>query len=160
MKKIILFILILMLALNSTIYALDSTLMDMRKEIFSNSQEMKAYLKNSKDPILLNSMWDSCIIAVTQLDAYFYIVGIFNTIKKEDLSDASFDYLLNWLNQIKKTNELNIKSLDTVTSTSEPKTKVYILKLKNNFNELNIRIVKELQRVSQFQESTRKRIKR
>ncbi len=157
MKKIILFVLIPVLALNYAIAASGPTIMDMRNEIFSNSQEIKSHLKDSKDPILLNSMWDSSIMAVSQLDAYFYIVGIFNTIKEKDLSDASFNYLVDWLNQMKNTNELNIKSLNTAESTSAPETKIYILKLKSNFDELNRRIVKELQRVLQFQVSTAKK---
>jgi hypothetical protein len=113
MKKIILFTLILILAGNLAAYALEATLIDLRNEIFKNAEEIKASFNISKDPILINSMWDSCVMSVSQMDAYFSMLGIFNTIKKENLNDTQFNYLIHWLTQIKKTNELNIKSLDS-----------------------------------------------
>jgi len=119
----------------------------MRNRIFVKSQEIKALLANSKDVVLLNSMWDSCIMTITQLDAYFYMIGIFNTIKKEDLTDASVNYLINWLNEIKKTNELNIKSLNLVTKTLEPRARVHKEKLTSYFSELNKQINNELSRI-------------
>jgi hypothetical protein len=160
MKKIILLILILILAGNLAAYALETTLLDLRNEIFKNAQEIKTSFDISKDPILINSMWDSCVMSVSQLDAYFSMLGIFNTIKKENFNDAQFTYLINWLSQIKKTNELNIKSLDSVTATSEPKSKIFILKLKDSFNKLNDSIAKETRGVLQLQVSAKIKINR
>ena len=85
------------------------------------------------------------------------MLGIFNTIKKESLDDAAFSYIIKWLNQIKDTTELNIKSLDAIKSTSDARSKVFALKLKGIFNNLKTRITKELQTVTQFQESIQKK---
>jgi hypothetical protein len=155
MKKIILSTLTLILAWNISSYALETTLIDLRNEFLKNGQDIKASFNVSQDPILINSMWDSCIMTVSQLDAYFSMLGIFNTIKKENFNDAQFGFLINWLNQIKKSNELNIKSLDTVVATSEPKSKIFILKLKGSFSKLNDYITKELKGVTQLQASVK-----
>lgn len=157
MKKVILSTIALMLAWSLSAHALEATLIDLRNEVFKNAQEIKVAFNISKDPILINSMWDSSIMTVSQLDAYFSMLGIFNTIKKENLNDVQFGYLINWLNQIKKTNELNIESLDTVKATSEPKTKIFILKLRSSFSKLNDYIVRELRGVSRLQESVKKK---
>ena len=108
MKKIISLILLLVVFLTFSAYALETTLFEMRNKIFAESKEIKALLTESKDIVLMSSMWDSCVMALTQLDAYFSMVGIFNTIKKGDISEDSVNYLIGWLSQTKKTNELNI----------------------------------------------------
>lgn len=157
MKKIIFIILISVIFLNFSIYALDTTLLDMRNKIFEESQELKSLLVNSKDIVLINSMWDSCIMAMSQLDAYFSMLGIFNTIKKEDLTEDAINYLTTWLDGIKKTNELNIKSLDAVTLILEPETKAHIVKLKDYFGKLNNQIDAELDKISLLKKSLKRR---
>ena len=156
MKKIILTVLALALVFSSAAFALENTLIDMRKEIFNTSESIKANLKDTKDPILLSSMWDSSIMTVSSLDAYFYMVGIFNAIKKQDLTDSSVDYLVKWLNRIRETNDLNIRSMDAVSSTFDPKTKISILKLKGNFSDLNSSIAKELAGILQLKKANTK----
>jgi len=156
MKKIIFIILTFIILSNFSVYALDTTLLDMRNKIFAESKDLKLLLANSKDVVLVNSMWDSCIMLVSQLDAYFSMLGIFNTIKKEDLKQDTIDYLTGWLDGIKKTNELNIKSLDAVSATMEPKTKTHILKLKDYFGKLNNQINIELDKISLFKKSLKK----
>jgi len=156
MKKLTGIILALLIATSLNSFASDIPLMDMRNKIFEESKVMKKKLANSKDIILLNSMWDSCVIAINQLDAYFSLVGIFNTIKKENLTEASVGYLISWLNQTKQTNELNIKSLNSLASTLEARTKLYKTKLTNIFTELNSHITKELERLSLLQRSLQK----
>jgi hypothetical protein len=157
MKKIIFLVLALVLAWSFTAQALETTLVDLRTEILNNAQEIKPYFNSSRDPILLNSLWDSSIMAVSQLDAYFSMLGIFNTIKKENLDNAAFSYIIKWLNQLKDTTELNIKSLDAIKSTSDARSKAFVLKLKVIFNNLKTRITKEIQTVTQFQEATQKK---
>jgi hypothetical protein len=125
----------------------------MRNKISAESKQIKTLLLESKDMVLMNSMWDSCVITMTQLDAYFYMVGIFNTIKKEDLKGDTINYLTNWLNIIKDTNELNIKSLNTAIQILEPKTKVYKERLKSYFSELNKKIDSELVKISLLRKS-------
>ena len=153
MKKTLFIILALLCVWSCSAQALETTLIDVRNEIFKNAQEMKAYFATTRDPILLNSMWDSSVMAISQLDAYFSMLGIFNTIKKENLEDSSINYLVSWLNQLKGTTELNIKSLEGIKSTADARSKVFALKLKNTFNGLKARITKELQTVKQLQET-------
>ena len=157
MKKIIFIILIFIIFLSFSVYALDTTLLDMRNKIFEESKVIKSLLVDSKDIILMNSMWDSCVMTMTQLDAYFSMIGIFNTIKKEDLKEDAINYLTSWLDGIKKTNELNIKSLDAVSVTLEPKTKAHILKLKDYFGKLNNQINAELDKISLLKKSLKRR---
>jgi len=132
-------------------------LVDVRGEILKNAQEMKKYSSTSRDPVLLNSMWDSSVMAISQLDAYFSMLGIFNTIKKENLEKPTVSYLINWLNQTEKTTELNIKSLEAIKSTTDARSKVFALKLKTIFSDLKARIAQELQTVTQLTESTQKK---
>ena len=153
MKKIIFLTLTFIIFLSFSVYALDTTLLDMRNKIFEESKDLKSLLESSKDVILVSSMWDSCIIAMSQSDAYFNMLGIFNTIKKEDLKEDAVNYLTSWLDGIKKVNELNIKSLDAVTLTLEPKTKTHILKLKDYFGKLNNQIDAELAKISLLKKS-------
>ena len=154
MKKLVSAVVILVLFLSSLTYGLDTTLLDMRNKVFQEAQEIKILFENSKDVILLNSLLDSCIMLVNQLDAYFYMVGIFNEMKKGDVTDASVDYLMRWLDTIKKTNDLNIKSLASVNAkTLENKSKVHLERLKGQFIELNQKIDVDLKKISALKKS-------
>ncbi len=158
MKKIIFIILALSIFCFSS-YVFAAPLMDMRNKIFEESKVIKSLLVTSKNTVLVNSMWDSCIITLTQLDAYFYMQGIFNTIKKEDLNEACVNYLINWLNEVKKTDELNIKSLNTISVAVEPKEKIRMEKLKEYFSDLNKQIDNELSKLSLLNQSLKKKNK-
>jgi hypothetical protein len=147
MKKIlIVFITTFLLA--ESAYALDTTLLDMRRKIFRESKNIKSELSKTKDVVLMSSMWDSCIMTMSQIDAYFYMLQIFNTIKKEDLSEDAIKSLSDWLNEIKRTASLNIKSLKNVSQAQDSRTKVYIKILTKHFIELNKRIDAELAKIS------------
>ncbi len=135
------------------VYAQDNALIVVRNKIFDECREMRELLKNQKDIIIVNSMWSSGIMTVSQLDAYFYMVGIFNAVKDKDLTEDPVIYLMKWLNEIKKTNELNIRSLDSITYKVEPTTKARIGKLKGYFSSLNNIIDNESARVSALQRS-------
>ncbi|MCM8797552.1 MAG: hypothetical protein NC923_06750 [Candidatus Omnitrophica bacterium] len=153
MKKKIFFTLFFVVFFSVNVFAFDTTLFDIRNAIFEESKAMKSLLKNSKDIILMNSMWDSCVMTMAQLDAYFTMLGIFNTIKKENLKEEAIGYLANWLEGVKRTNELNIKSLDSVTLVLEEETKKRILKLKDYFEKLNNQINAELDKLSILKKS-------
>lgn len=156
MKRII-FVICLLAAFCGTADALDVGLTGMRDKIFEESSQIKGLMRSSKDLILLNSMWDSCIITVSQIDAYFHMVGIFNSIKKDDLTEEPIYFLSNWLGEIKRTNDLNIKSMDTVSFTPEPATKDHIDKLKNYLGELNDKINTELGKISALRKTVKKK---
>ncbi len=156
MKRIFLLALSLVLLWSFTAQALETTLIDVRNEILKNAQGIKPYFEKSRDPLLLNSLWGSSIMAVSQLDAYFSMLGIINGIKNEDLQTAQIGYLVSWLNQIKDTTELNIKSLEAIKSTSDARSRAMALKLRDIFNNLKTRVVKELGTVTQLQQSQAK----
>ncbi len=153
MKKTTLIILIFGIFLNFNAYAAEIPLLDMRNKIFRECRAIQPLLKNSKDIIVVNSMWSSGIMTVSQLDAYFSMVGIFNTIKDKDLTEDPAAYLIKWLDEIKKTNELNIKSLDSIAYKVEPSTKVHIERLRGHFNGLNNLIDGESAKVAALQRS-------
>jgi hypothetical protein len=153
MKKSIFLILVLILAWCGMAQALETTLVDVRNDILKNAQEMKGYFTTSRDPLLLNSMWDSSVMAVSQLDAYFSMLGIFNTIKNENLTEDSVKYLLKWLKQVQETTELNIKGLEAIKTTTDARSKVFALKLKDIFNNLKSKLAQENQNVAKLGES-------
>jgi len=136
-------------------YAREKTLFDLRNEAFRESKRVKEYLTRSKDVVLMNSLADSCILAVTQLDAYLVMLGIFNTIAEEDWTDSAIGGLDRWLEGIKQTNELNIRSLAAVAQPNDARTTVFIKRLKKLFTDLNEGIDSEKQKISLMQRSLR-----
>jgi hypothetical protein len=155
MRKSILIALALVIVLGLNAYALETTVLDVNNKIFEEAGLIKPLLKDSKDIVLMNSMWDSCIITKTQLDAYFFMIAIFNTIKEKDSIDKAADYLINWLNAVKKTNELNMKSLSSITQLLEPTTEMHIKKLNGYFAELNFKIDQELKNISEIKAASK-----
>lgn len=148
MKKTVLVLLMLLILLIPSVYAFESALVNIRNKIFTESQEIKTLLTETKDVILVNSIWDSCIMAVSQLDAYFSLVGIFNTIKKAEVTEQAIKYLTNWLKEIKNTNGANIKSLESMTITLNAKTKLHVERLKEYFKTVNNQIDADLAKIS------------
>ena len=128
-------------------YAFETSLLDMRNKIFEESKKIKLLLTTTQNPLLVTSMWDSCIVATAQLDAYFHMLGIFNTIKKEETSAYAVDFLSSWLNIIKDTNALNIKSLDAISKNVEEAVKGRTIELIGYFSDTNYRIGKELDKI-------------
>ncbi|MBI3602071.1 MAG: hypothetical protein HY209_04185 [Candidatus Omnitrophica bacterium] len=148
MKKIILLTLASAIFTSGIVFAAENKLMDIRNKVLVESQEIKALLIKTKDVILVNSMWDSCVMAISQLDAYFSQLGIFNTIRKEEVTDTAINFLVNWLKEIKKTNDLNIESLSSVTQNIEAKTKLSLEKLKGYYADLNGQIDEEFAKLA------------
>ena len=153
MKKTICIIIMLFFFSSVYVYPLGVTLLDVRNGIFEESSQLKSLLADSKDPGVIVTMWNSCIITVNQLNAYFYMLGVFDALKTETLNDDPTIYLVGWLNEMKKTNETNIKSLDSAPSSVEQKTKVHLEKLKSYFLELNNRIDTELKKISAIRQT-------
>ena len=137
-------ILALVAGLSFNAHAQSTGLMEMRNKLLTESREIKALFSDTKDVILVSSMVDSCILTASQLDAYFSQLGIFNTIKKDDVTPAAINFLEQWLNGIKNTNDLNIKSLNAVTQNIQAKTKLHLERLTGYFTDLNTQIDQEL----------------
>lgn len=146
MKKTLLIVLALVAGpgFNAHAQATATGLMEVRNKVLKESQEVKALLPDTKDVILVSSLVDSCILTISQLDAYFSQLGIFNTIKKDDVTPVAVNFLEQWLNNIKSTNDLNIKSLNAVTQNIQAKTKLHLERLTGYFADLNTQIEQEL----------------
>ncbi|HBO97483.1 MAG TPA: hypothetical protein DE315_02695 [Candidatus Omnitrophica bacterium] len=144
MKRTSLVVLTLVLGLSVNAHAQATGLMEVRNKVLTESREIKALLPATKDVILVSSMVDSCILTASQLDAYFSQLGIFNTIKKDDITPAAVNFLEQWLTGIKNTNDLNIKSLNAVTQGIQAKTKLHLERLTGYFTDLNTQIEQEL----------------
>ena len=146
--RILFIIFILMILTVSDIQALEpSRLIAMRTKIFRQSEEIKPFLAGSRDAVLISSMWDSCLVTISQLDAYFFMIGILNTIQEKDITAQALDYIEKWLDNIKNTNDINIKSLNSVSYEVEPSTKIHMRKMKDMFGELNQAIENETKKI-------------
>jgi hypothetical protein len=148
MKKVIFFLMLSVFLFVNSVYAQESLLVGVRDKFMSISKEIKPLLSSTQDVIIMNSMWDSSIMAASQLDAYFSMAGVFNAVKPEDVTPTVLGYLLNWLEIIKKTNELNIKSLESLTTTLEPGTKTVMEKFKEILKESNLKVEVEIAKLS------------
>lgn len=157
MRKLVAITLVLVLCLTVGAWAVAApTLLDMRKRILQESTAIKALLTSSKDTFLINSMWDSCVLVVSQLDSYFSMLGIFNTIKREGQTQAAVDYLIAWLQEIRGANALNIKSLNSISDTIDAATKTHLVALQEYFSELNNCINTELNKLTLLRKTIRK----
>src|SRR3989338_6922481 len=152
-KTMVMMVLALVAGLSLSAHAQATGLMDIRNKVLKESQEIKALLANTKDVILVSSMVDSCILTTSQLDAYFSQLGIFNTIKKGDVTPAAINFLEQWLNNIKSTNDLNIKSLNAVTQNIQAKTKLHLERLTGYFTDLNTQIDQELAQLAALKQA-------
>lgn len=159
MKKAIFILLALGLLFSSYVYALDNSFVNIRSKIFEEAKEIKALLTTSKDAILLSSMWDSCLMTIRELDAYFHMLGIFNTIKEQDLSEDAVIFLSRWLSEIKAGSELNIRILTESAYPTESQVAIHIARLKNYFGELNKKIDSELNKISLLREAIKRKKK-
>jgi len=147
MKKISIFLLLIFLVLNFSLYAEDFPLLNLRNKIFTESNLIKALLAKSKDSLLLTTMFDSCLMTISQIDAYFAMLGMIESIKKDSLTEEALNFIENWLREIKNSNNLNIKNIKLMKPVTEPSTKTHLLLLSNYFTELDKLINDELTKI-------------
>lgn len=143
MRKYKLLILLMLLLINIFAYAIDFPIFDLRNRIYEEAKRIKQLLPTSSDGVILLSIVDSCHIVIQQLDAYFYMLGIFESIDKDNIAYAAVDNIQAWLNQIKATNAISLKSLNSFTDIKDQATKEHIAKVKAFFLELNLRLEQE-----------------
>ncbi len=152
MKKAVLIILFCAIFFSSYAFAFDSvTLVGIRNSLFEETRVITPLLADSKDVILLNNMWNMCVVAITQVDAYFSMLNLFNAIENNKKSYAAIDQLTSWLNQIKSVNVSNIKSLEA--ETIEEKTLIQVRKIRGYFAMLNRQVDIDLLRISMVKKS-------
>ncbi len=133
------------------VYSEGPKLLEWRNQFFEEANALRALLATSNDPGVIINMWNSCMTTILQLNAYFYMLSIFDAIKTEFLSEDPTPYLMMWLNEIKKTNALNIKNLSASSKGREPKTKEHLERLKDYYNKLNSLIDTEMDKISLIQ---------
>ncbi|MFH1190262.1 MAG: hypothetical protein V1682_06180 [Candidatus Omnitrophota bacterium] len=153
MSKGVLVTLCLAAVLSFNAYAVESTVLDVRDKIFEEVSAMQPLLKGSKDIVLMTGMIDSCLIAKMQIDAYLIMMSIFNNVKGDDKIDISADNIMNWLNVMKKTNDLNMKTLTSLKGPFEPTTELHLKKMNGYFAELNFRLSQEFQKFDEIKKA-------
>lgn len=153
MKKIIFATLFLVVVSSFNAHALETTVLDIRDKILEEVSALQPLLRSSKDVVLMSSMVDSCLIAKMQLDAYLIMIAIFNHVEDNDSIDKAGDYIMNWLNVMKKTNDLNMRSLSSIKPPLEPTTELHIKKLNGYFAELNFKLGQEFKKISKIKEA-------
>ncbi|MBN1405863.1 MAG: hypothetical protein JW946_05020 [Candidatus Omnitrophica bacterium] len=149
-KKNIIIALVVIIFTASVSYAAENAILNVANKIFEESKAIKPLLEKTKDIVLMSSMWDSCIVAKTQLDAYFSMLGIFEVVKEEAARQKAIDIISSWLKVAKKTNELNMKSLTAIPKIYEPTTELHVRKLNGYFAEMNYCINNELKKLSEI----------
>lgn len=156
MKKIIFCVFILIVFLQLNAHSFDTGLLDIRNQIFDESKAMKPLIATSTDSVLLSSMWDSCLISIAHIDAYFFMLGIFNAIKDEDLSEETVGYLVTWLKRIKETNNINIRGFQDIAEITDDRIKIHIRTLKIYFDKLDNLLKSEIDKVNTIKKTVRK----
>ena len=146
MKRALIAAVLLSMCVNAL--AAESMFMQMREDIVENSKMIKSLPLDSKDVLIISSMWDSCIMTITQLDAYFSLVGMYNTIPQDQVTEEAIGYLELWLKEIKTTNELNLKSLTSIKQEVEPNTELHLAALRVFYRKFNKEIEAELEKLS------------
>jgi hypothetical protein len=138
-------------------YGIQSTLFDIRNEIFEESRKIKPVVADSKDAVLMGAMRDTCLMTTTQLDAYFSMLGIFNTIDDENLSDESIIYLIDWLTRIRDTSRLSLQSLKGIPDDkiADSVTTIFIERLNGLLAKLEMKSKEELNKLSLLKRSLR-----
>ncbi len=158
MKRILACMITIVIMMGSTVYAQEMIgLKDSRNKMQQESARLKELMPGTQDPILVSSMWDSCLITATQIDAYFYMLNIFNTIERERVDLSAVTALADWLKTLRSTNDLTIKSLKDTSRAFGQRTKSHMAKLSRYYTELNERVDEELTNVTVIKNSLKKR---
>jgi hypothetical protein len=158
MKKIAVIVLMLCFCLSVDSFAANNSLTSINTRLMQESSNLKSMFKNSRDVVLLTTMWDSYFIARTQLDAYFYMVSLFESVKKSAVTEVSVDYLLNWLGEIRKTNAANITTLNAAATVIDQATKSAVDRMKANISDMNNAVDKEISRLNSLKEAVKKKL--
>jgi isochorismate hydrolase len=142
---------------STSLGAFDTRLLDIRNKLFDESKRLQLFVQKSNNPLLISGVWDSCVVTATQLDAYFHMLGIFNTITSEETSHSAIDFLTSWLMTIRKINSANIKNVDTILPLAEEEVRVRLKIVRGYYSELDSLLGTELDKVSTIKKSLRLR---
>jgi hypothetical protein len=134
----------------------DFKILELRNRFFEESKQVKDLIPQSKDPAVLMSLYNSCVLTITQFDAYFGMLGIIQTMSDKELSSRALDVVSNWLYEIKRTNALNISTLDGMKLELAPETKNHLARLKAYFAESTMRADAELSKIATLKKVSKK----
>ena len=147
-------VLVVLLCLaSSPARALDTRLIDVRDRIFDESKKLQLVLNNSDDPVVIISLWDSCVTTVTRINAYFYMLGIYEMVPQESRTAEGLNYLITWLRETRRTNMLAVNALGAPLETADDTTLFHRKRVQGYFVELNSRLDAELQKLTIVQKS-------
>lgn len=137
--------------------ALDTKLFEMRSRLLEESRQLKGLIPDSKDAIVLISLWDSCLMTITQLNAYFNMLSLFNSIPKDSLTREATATLTAWLLEIKTAANLHVQNMDNAAETVDEATRAHLGRLKAYFTDLGKRVEAEMNKVSLIQKSLKEK---
>ena len=152
-KRILIVICLLALTLVKPAAAIESKMFNLRGALFDQSKVIQKAIPTSKDIFILNTLFNTCILTISQVDAYFSMMDIFNSVRKDDLTASNVQTLTRWLSELKYANDMNLKSLGSFSVPVDPATTEYIGKLKSIYTELNKMVDAELNKVSILKKS-------
>ncbi|MBP7217052.1 MAG: hypothetical protein KBA46_07215 [Candidatus Omnitrophica bacterium] len=139
-----------MLLLESRASAADFRIFDLRNKLFAQSKTINAMLPKAQDQAVLLSLFDTCIIVTSQIDAYFGMMGIFNAVRKEDLNKETVGYLVNWLSEMKRTSEITLRGLNEIPVAVQPTTRAQMAVIGKHLTDLVKLVQEDLSRMDEL----------
>jgi len=149
-KKIFTLFIILIIFFTNFSYSQVSKFSITRQKLINQSRILRQHLNDTQDVVLASSMWDACLLAVNQIDAYYAMIGIFNANQAAKNKEA-VGYLISWLRRSKNANVSNLKNLANTSQATDEKTVEYMKKLYTYFSELNDYIDEELKKMKELE---------
>ncbi|HNX81799.1 MAG TPA: hypothetical protein PKL77_06595 [Candidatus Omnitrophota bacterium] len=140
--------------------AVEFKVFDMRNRLFEESKEIKTLIAKSKDSVVLMGMFDSCMLSMAQLDAYFSMLGIFYSVKDTEGTLTALNFLSSWINEMSRTNAVVLTSFDSSQIAVEKKTQEHLAKLKSYYVQFNTLLDGELKKVTVIKLSVAKSVQK
>lgn len=137
----------------SAAQAADNGLLEVRDALFEESKKMNLVLPDSADPVMIISLWDTCVVAVTRINAYFYMLGILESSAEQKWSAESVDYLLIWLNETRRTIMVAMRQLGEPAQLNEAATDAHRGRIAGYLVQLDSQLEREIGRVGLLKES-------
>lgn len=154
MKKALCFcVFIAVLLCTARSFGAELQMLRLRNALLEESKKIQMALADSPDPVLVISLWDTCVVTLTKINAYFYMVGIFEMVEDKDKTEQGVDFLLAWLKELQRTTQVNIRELNTPVEVSEEATTVARSRLSELLARLNTHLDEEIRKVSSLRAS-------
>jgi len=151
MRKILIAITVFLYLLSGNASAQVQPTAQLRGKIYDEYKSLEAALQKTKDTALIFSLRDTCMITIVQLDAYITMIGMMDSVRDKGLNKGTIDYIVLWLNEMRRTNDLNIKNL-ALPREMQKDTQVHSENMMRYFNELRTYADTELRKLAKLQE--------